>query len=79
MVPSLIEEAFGIETLPYWMQKNELGFIFYMTIFSVSILAFTRTVLNPPPDLTPERAWLNNLPFGTWPNVKLIPNVCSYL
>ena len=38
MVPSLIEEAFGRDALPYWMQKNELGFIFYMTIFSVSIL-----------------------------------------
>ena len=40
MVPSLIEEGFGREALPYWMQKNELGFIFYMTIFSVSKLAY---------------------------------------
>ena len=38
MVPSLIEEAFGREALPYWMQKNDLGLIFYMTILAVSLL-----------------------------------------
>jgi len=41
MVPAIVEDAFGgldskgMQNLPYWLQKNEYGTIFYATVFSV--------------------------------------------
>ena len=65
MIPNVFEDMFdGPQNLPYWLQKNQTGYIVYLTIISVSDSLIISLVLNNIPYFNTPRAWLTRAYFN---------------